>query len=112
MENIKFLEIFCPECENVYRVPIEYCGKDAVCSNEACGIMFSIPAIEAIRTVEEVVEPEVHPDEYSTDTVRIERLRDATGMIPEPKIKTGFDTSSFIVLPGKEPSRKCKVFRM
>lgn len=112
MEVAKFIEISCPQCEDVYRIPVEYCGKDAICANEACGVMFSIPHIKDIAVAEVIVDPEVPQYEYSTNTVKIERLRDATGMIPDPTIKKGFDTSDFVILPEVLPPKKRKIFRL
>jgi hypothetical protein len=112
MKTAKNIEICCPECEHVYRIPAEYCGKDAICANEACGIMFSIPTMEEIMAAEVLCENEASHEEYSTDTVKIERLRDGTGMIPQPTIKTGFDTSDFVMMSEAPPTKKRKIFRM
>ncbi|NOY75427.1 MAG: hypothetical protein GXP32_06510 [Kiritimatiellaeota bacterium] len=111
MNDPKFLEICCPQCDDVYRIPIEYCGKDAICANRTCGIMFSIPTEEEIDAAVEVVAPNVPDEEYSTDTVRIEKPKGSFGMIPQPNTKQGFDTSDFIMLSGKV-TKKRKVFHM
>lgn len=115
MEAQKTLEITCPGCSTVYEIPIEYCGKDAVCANEQCGIMFNIPPLAEIRITETQSKTKESFKEFLRETVKIKRDHESTGMIPELVQKQGFDTSNFILtddfdthIPPKEKHQQTK----
>ncbi len=108
----KFIMLICPNCSTEYRIPVEYCGKDAVCSNPACGVMFEIPSFEELMKPEEIVEPDAPQEEISTSTVKIDR-RGMIGMKPDPaKLKTGVDTSDFVVMKTERQEKQKRVFKV
>jgi hypothetical protein len=111
MESLKFFEILCPGCQTEYRIPVEHCGRDAVCCNTKCGIMFRIPTFAELNSAEEVIEPDVPEEEISTSTVKIHRRN--IGMIPDPRTQQGLDTSNFVLMPdSSRPKTKKRIFHI
>ena len=111
MEALKFLEILCPGCKTEYRIPVEHCGKDAVCCNGKCGIIFKIPNKEELLHPEEIIAPEEQEGEVSTSTVKIERRN--IGMIPKQEQQKLLETGNFVLLPDSSGLQKKKrIFRI
>jgi len=73
--------------------------------------MFQIPSLQEVMNPTEIVEPAQGNAEISTSTVKIER-HGFLGMKPDPsKIKTGIDTSNFVVM-SKDKDKKKRVFKI
>jgi hypothetical protein len=76
----KEIDVACPGCKSIFRVPIEYCGEIADC--EECGESFKIQ------------DPNKKPDtkdveiDLSKVTHTVKLARSGIGMIPE--VKDGF----------------------
>jgi hypothetical protein len=107
MDELKHLELCCPNCHAEYRMPVKYCGMNALC--EKCNILFEIPSREDLQAAEEVVTPEMPTSTVSTDTVRIERPHRHMGMVPDPNFTSSVDTRDFI-LPKSTPKKPRRQF--
>ena len=107
MEELKHLELCCPSCHAEYRMPVKYCGMNALC--EKCGILFEVPSLEDLRTAEEVVTPKTPTGMAFTDTVRIERPHRHLGMVPDLNSTSSVDTRDFI-MPKSNPEKPRRRF--